>query len=456
MLLFRTRLPPLFVACALLALPAGLHAQGWGISEQKVTAFDMAAGDIFGAAVAIDGDLALVCNEWDDPNGTNSGSIYAYSWNGSSWQYDQKFSPSDGQLGDNFGRSVCMQGNLAVVGTHWDDDNGSKSGSAYVLQHDGLQWVEQQKLLASDGQANDAFGATVSIDGIWLAVGAWQEDQKGSNAGATYMYRLVGSSWVQAQKIVAPDGAGGDNFGRYVSVSGDCVLIGAWMEDQGGADAGAAYVFRYKGSEWVFEQKLVAFDAAPVDRYGWVTALQGDVAVVGAYEDDDLGNKSGSVYVYRHDGNSWVFEQKLLASDGTAGDWFGYSLALSGDRLTVSSIVAFAGVGPGHGYVFRYNGNQWVERQKLTPSDGADQDKFGFQIALSGSVVLSGAWRDDDAGPDTGSAYFFHCESVQPPPSPFGAIRRFAKDLGFGSGLPPGGASGQLGDPPSPAASHCW
>jgi hypothetical protein len=442
----------LYAGSALLALGCALPAQGLGIVEQKVTAFDMAAGDIFGAAVALDGNLALVCNEWDDDNGTDSGSIYAYHWDGTAWQFDQKLDPADNQAGDNFGRAVFMQGNLAIVSSHWDDDNGFHSGSAYVYEHDGSQWIEQQKLLPSDGQANDNFGNSLSFDGEWLAIGADREDQGGNNAGAIYIFRDTGSAWVQTQKLLAPDAASLDFFGRCVSVSGDWAVIGAWKEDQGGADAGAAYAFRYNGREWVFEQKLMAFDAAPGDLYGWATYVQDDVAVVSSYHDDDHGSDSGSVYVYRLDGLTWVFEQKLHAADAAAGGWFGYSLSISGNRLA----VAATGTGSGYAYMFRYDGTQWVERQKLTPSDGANQDKFGFQLAISGGTVLSGAWRDADAGPDTGSAYFYHCTSLLPPPSPFGLIQRFGQSFGFGPYPSPGTLPQSPAGMASRAAPACW
>ena len=445
------------LGCALLVLSTGLHVFAAQITDQKVTAFDMAAGDIYGAAVAVDGELAIVCNEWDDPNGLDSGSIYAYHWNGTQWQFDQKFSPADNQLGDNFGRSVCMQDGVAVVGTHWDDDKGLNSGSVYVLEHDGNEWVERQKLTAADGQPDDRFGNSVSLDGDWLAVSAWLEDQGGNSAGAVYLFRHNGSAWVQDQKLLAPDAAGGDNFGRYVSVSGDKVLIGAWKDDVGGGNSGSAYVFRHDGENWVHEQKLVAFDRAAGDLFGWVCSLRDDVAVVGAYADDELGSNSGSVYIYRFNGSSWVLETKLLASDGVANDWFGYCTAISGNRL----LVAATGNGSGRAFVYRYDGAQWVERARIAPSDGADQDKFGFHVAISGGVLLSGAWRDDDAGPDTGSAYFYRCKPpIQLAPSPDDLLRirlgRFLKtQLGFSlpkSSGPP--SSGPPGAPRTP--TDCW
>jgi len=453
----RKLLPLLIAGLALLALPVGLNAQTWGVVEQKVTAADGAASDIYGAAVAIDGDLAIVCNEWDDPNGEDSGSFYAYSWTGTAWQFDQKFSPSDAQAGDNFGRAIWLDGNRAFVTAHWDDDKGSKAGSAYYLEHNGTQWIQKQKLTASDGQANDRFGNAVSFDGDWLAIAAWLEDAGGGSAGAVYMFRWNGSAWIQHKKLVAPDSAGGDQFGRYVSVSGNKVLIGAWKDDAPSFDSGSAYVFRYNGAEWVLEQKLLAPDGATQDYFGWACALRDDVAVVGAHWDDDLGSNSGSTYVYRFNGLTWDFEQKLLPSDGVANDWFGYTTVLTGNRLVVASMVAPLGTGSGYAYVFKFNGNQWVEQVKLVPFDGADQDKFGFHLAASDGLVLVGAWRDDDHGSDSGSAYFYRCSYMQPPSTLRNLIRRMGMDLGFNPAKPLGGPTGgPTATPPASAPSKCW
>lgn len=384
------------------------------VGEQKVKSPDLAAGDIYGAALAIDGDVALVASEWDDDNGADSGAVFVYRCNGTSWRQEQKLKPADGQAGDNFGRSVSLHGNVAVVGAHWDDDNGINSGSVYVFRYDGKKWVQEQKLLAADGQADDRFGVSVAIDLDVIGVTAWLEDPVGNNnAGAAYIFRHDGNQWVQEQKLGASDAAQGDHFGRYICVSAGVAIVGAWHEDAGGSNAGAAYIFRHDGIQWFEEQKLVAWDAATDDSFGWACSLLGNVAVVGAYGDDDLGTESGSAYVYRFDGLAWQPDQKLLASNGTDGDRFGYATAMDGNQILVTAPVALQVLGgPGAIYVFRYNGADWVEHRKFVPSDGAAQDAFGFHGDLSGRVALTGSWRDDDAGPNSGSAYFYGLDQL--------------------------------------------
>jgi hypothetical protein len=185
-------------------------------------------------------------------------------------------------------------------------------------------------------------------------------------------------------------------------------LVGASGDDDNGSDSGSAYVFRFDGNSWVEEQKLVASDGALRDGFGCSVAISGDVALAGASGDDDNGIASGSVYLFRYSGSSWVQEQKLLASDGAAGDLFGSSVDISGDiTLVGASCDGDYGSKSGSAYIFRYNGSSWVQERKLIASDGENSDRFGYSVAVKGLKALVGAFRKDDFGFDTGSAYVF-------------------------------------------------
>jgi hypothetical protein len=245
-------------------------------------------------------------------------------------------------------------------------------------------------------------------------VGAAHDDDDGANSGSAYVFRWNGSSWVEEQKLLASDAAAGDMFGYRVSVSGDVALVGAKDDDDDGYASGSAYVFRWNGSSWVEEQKLLASDAAEADQFSESVSISGDVAMVGAAvamvgaaHDDDDGANSGSAYVFRWNGSSWVEEQKLLASDGAADDRFGGSVSVSGDVALIGASFNATGGSTGLAYVFRWNGSSWVEEQKLLASDGAAGDYFGFEVSISGDVALLGARWDDDNGNDSGSAYVY-------------------------------------------------
>ena len=245
---------------------------------------------------------------------------------------DYKLLASDGANGDEFGRSVAVDGDTVVVGADGDDDNGSNSGSAYVYRFDGTDWIET-KLLASDGASNDYFGYSVAVDGDTVVVGARYDDDNGPYSGSAYVYRFDGSDWIET-KLLASDGASDDQFGLSVAVDGDTVVVGTLVDGYyGGVES--AYVYRFDGSSWI-ETKLLASDGAEYDCFGYSVAVDGDTVVVGAYHDDDNGSSSGSAYVYRFDGTDWI-ETKLLASDGASNDYFGYSVAVDGDTVVVGA-----------------------------------------------------------------------------------------------------------------------
>ena len=378
------------------------------VGERKIKPADLAQGDIYAAAMAVDGNVALVASEWDDDQGKDSGAVFVYRCDGRQWVEEQKLLPSDGQAGDNFGRSLELDGNLAVVGTHWDDDNGEKSGSVYAFRYNGAAWVQEQKLLASDGKADDRLGNTVSVDGDVIVAGAWKKNGGGKNSGAAYVYRFNGLQWVQEQKLVASDREAYDGFGRHVSVSGNVIAVGTWQDDDGASNGGAVYMFRHTGTSWVQEQKLVASDAGTNSFLGWSVYLDGRTVVAGAYGDSPKGTQSGAAYVWRYDGASWSHEHKIVPRDGSAYDYFGFSIALDGDNLAVGAYVKLTEfLGPGAVYLYRYRNNEWSKFRKIVPSDGAPQDAFGFHVALKGKLLVTGSWRDDDAGADSGSAYLY-------------------------------------------------
>jgi hypothetical protein len=365
----------------------------------KLLGFDGAAGDYFGASVAVSADVAVVGAPYDDDNGGDAGSAYVYRWNGPSWTLESKLLASDGAGSDQFGWSVSVSGDVAVVGARFDDDNGGQSGSAYVYRWNGSSWVET-KLLASDGADGDFLGWSVAVSGDVAVVGAYADDDNGSASGSAYVYRWNGSTWVEEAKLLASDGAMNDQFGRSVGVNGDTVVVGAYQDDDSGNDAGAAYVYRWNGSSWLEEPKLLASDGAPLDSFGASVAVSGDLVVVGAPNDGDNGGNSGSVYVYRWNGWSWV-ETKLLASDGAAGDEFGYSVAASSDLAAVGAYRDDDNGGSaGSAYVYRWNGSLWVEEAKLLASDGAMGDQVGWSVGASGDVAVAGA-------PGSESAYVF-------------------------------------------------
>jgi hypothetical protein len=389
---------------------AGSARAAW-LEKQKLLASDGAANNRFGYSVSISGDYAIVGAVYDDDKGSNSGSAYIFRWDGTAWVQQQKLLASDGAASDYFGYSVSISGDLAIVGAFGDDDKGIDSGSAYIFKRDGTGWSQQQKLTASDGAGYDWFGYSVSISGDLAIVGAHRDDDKENNSGSAYIFKWDGTAWVQQQKLTASDGAARDWFGWSVSISGDKIIVGAYGDDDKGAKSGSAYIFRWDGTSWSQQQKLTASDGAAEDYFGYSVSISGDLAIVGAEGDDDEGSDSGSAYIFKWDGTSWSQQQKLLPSDGAAGDYFGYSVSISGNYAIVGAAYDDdKGDYSGSAYIFRWDGTAWVQQQKLTASDGADWDYFGYSVSISGDLAIVGAASNDDKGSNSGSAYVF--ESV--------------------------------------------
>jgi len=367
---------------------------------QELLASDGAQGDWFGFSVSISGDVAVV---GAIQTSQGPGAAYIFRSNGLSWVQEQKLLASDREEGDFFGASVSISGDVTLVGAPGDDDYGTNSGSAYIFRWDGSSWAQEQKLVTSS-----RFGAPVSISND-VAVVVSGHDNGSGVSGSVYVFRWNGSSWMFEQGLWALDGATDDYFGQSVSVFGDVVVVGASGDDDNGAESGSTYVFRRNGSSWVQEQKLLASDGAEDDMFGNSVTTSGDVVMVGAPLDDDHGASSGSAYVFHWNGSSWVENQKLLPSDGAQGDAFGQSISISGDNAVVGAYFDDDnGSLSGSAYVFHLDGSSWVQKHKLLPSDGADQDVFGYSVSASGSVALVGAFQNAALGGSSGAAYVFN------------------------------------------------
>lgn len=356
----------LYLIVFLIAIP--IYSQ-----TQKIVAFDRASSDEYGRSVAVSGDYAIVgtSNEDEDAAGGNTlsraGSAYIYKRDGSGvWNLEQKIVPSVRAVDDFFGFSVAISGTTIVVGAAKDDEDAVEanyltgSGSAYVFDRDGSGvWVQTQKIVATIRKSGDAFGGSISISGDYIAVGATSEDEDAaegsykSAAGGGYIFERNGAGvWNQIQKIVANDRLAGDYFGCDVSISGDYAIFGAYREDHDAAgggssmsSAGSAYIFERDGSgNWSQAQKIVASDRTAYDYFGFVVSLSGSYAAVGAHDEhhDASGganlSNAGSAYVYERDGvGVWNQVQKIVASDRNASDDFGRAIEISGDYIVVGA-----------------------------------------------------------------------------------------------------------------------
>jgi len=312
--------------------------------EAKIQASDAQASDGFGESVSIssDGNTAIVGARWEDTPSTSAGSAYIFTRSGSTWAQQEKLTASDAQATDYFGMSVSISsdGNTAIVGAYLEDTGGiTNAGSAYIFTRSGSSWTQRAKIQASDPEASALFGFSVSIsdDGNTAIVGARAVDTTASNAGAAYIFTRSGTTWSQQAKIQASDAAENDEFGTSVSISsdGDTAIVGAYKEDTP-VDSGAAYVFTRSGSTWSQQQKLEASDAQASAEFGFSVSISsdGNTAIVGARYDDTTATNAGSAYIFTRSGSSWSQQAKIQASDPEENDYFGYSVSISSDGDT--------------------------------------------------------------------------------------------------------------------------
>jgi len=372
------------------------------MQNAKLTASDADKNDQFGWSVSIFENRAIVGAFTDDENGEDSGAVYVFDFDGTTWNQSQKLMASDGAANDEFGYSVSLYGDFALIGA---SEKNQSTGAAYVFAYNGTTWTQSQILEPDDVKFGALFGISVSLFENRALIGALGDDFNGVNAGAAYVYAFNGSTWNLDQKILPIDGQQDDLLGRSVSLWQDRALISASDDDDNGQDSGSAYIFDYDGNTWNLTQKMTADDGEAGDRFGISVSLQGNRAVVGSDRDDDGGTNAGSVYVYEYDGMLWNQTQKLLVSDGGEFDFLGLSVSHSTDRLLIGS--------PGHNansgsvYVFDFDGTSWSQSQKLEVSDATGGSFFGVSVSVSFNQYLVGAFMDNADTTNSGSAYVF-------------------------------------------------
>jgi hypothetical protein len=336
------------------------------------------------------------------------------------WNENQKLTASDGAENDWFGISISINGDTAIIGASADDNF---KGSAYIFKLTGKIWTEQAKLIASDGASNDSFGYSVSLDGDTALIGSYRDSDYGEFSGSAYIFTRTGTTWTQQAKLIASDSEAWDRFGFSVSLYDDTALISAEGDNDNGQNSGSAYIFTRTGTTWTQQAKLIASDGAMFDYFGHSVSLDGDTALIGSRDDDDNGDMSGSAYIFTRTGTTWTQQAKLIASDGAENDWFGRSVSISGDTaLITAEYDDDNGVDSGSAYVFTRSGDKWMQEQKLLASDGAEEDLFGRSVYISGDIAIIGADADDDNGVDSGSAYVFIKNKLPEKPTIIGEI----------------------------------
>ncbi len=434
--------------------------------EAYAKASNTDAPDLFGWSVALSGDTLAVGAVWEASNATGidgdqsdntewqTGAVYVFIRSGSTWTQQAYIKASNSGGLDWFGYSMSLEGDTLAVGSPWEgssngnqgDNSASGSGAVYVFTRNGTTWTQQAYIKASNIDADDNFGYSVSLSGDTLAVGAPEEDSnaKGVNgdendnsapvSGAVYVFTRTGTTWNQQSYIKASNTDAYDWFGYSVSLSGNTLAVGAPEEasnaqgingdqaDNSAIYSGAAYVFIRTGATWTQQAYIKASNSMEGAWFGRSLSLSGDTLAVAAPDEsggstgingdqtvNGATSMSGAVYVFTRTGVTWTQQAYIKASNTGQTDTFGISVCLSGDSLAVgapneASVAKGiggdqadnSGVGAGAAYLFTRTGTTWTQQAYIKASNTDARDTFGFSVALSGDTLAVGA-------PDEGS-----------------------------------------------------
>ena len=307
-------------------------------------------------------------------------------------------------------------GDTLAVGVH--------EGLGYVKIYVGAakRWKEQAEIIAVAGGADinkgvPGFGWSVALTAIheygsadFAVIGAARDNPKGELSGSAYIFARSRNTWKEQAKLVPADGAKDDKFGWAVSIDRNIAAIGAPSDDDAGSGSGSAYVYTFDGKQWKQRAKLVPEELDKSAALGTSVVVQKNTVIAGAPKQTHSGVRfTGAAFIFRRDGERWVEHTKLIADDAAKSDGFGTSLAMSGDTVVVGAplVDTDRGKDTGAAYVFVRDGDGWKQQAKLSSSDAKKADQFGFSVAIAGNSVIVGAKTRDESEPGSGAAYSF-------------------------------------------------
>ncbi len=386
-------------------LGCGCTAVGQWLPGERLDGGDAAAGDAFGFGVALRAGLLAVGSPTNDVAGNDSGAVYLFEGGIGGWIQRAKLTAWDSTPGDWLGHSVAVAGSLVVAGAPLADPAGSESGAAYLFLESEGEWMQVQRLVASDAAAGARFGFAVAAGSGVVVVGAYQAD---GGRGAAYVFEEVGGAWVQTARLVSPNASVGSFFAQSLAVGDGVVAVGSMGDDGAGVDAGAVQRFERNGDgAWEFAETITAEDATAGALFGASVGLHGGVMVIGALAGDS-GPFTGAAYVFRNTGAGWIQESRLAPPVPAPNLFFGRAVAIYGSTAVVGSYRDDTGAtDAGAVLVYEESGGAWVHTATLLATDPDQGDGLGYAVAIEEGVIAAGAHGDDDNGAFSGAAWVF-------------------------------------------------
>ncbi len=401
------------------SLPKGLILLA--TEEAKLTdAMSPNLQDRFGWTVAVSGDTAVVGTPFDN---SGQGAALVFTRSGMTWSLQQRLVASDPMNNDQFGWAVAIDGDTIAVGARLVDVTVGMTtilnqGAVYVFTRSGGVWTQQQKLLETVGGTNQFFGQAVDVDGDSLIAGTFPKKQ-------AYVFTRSGGVWTQQQTLMpTPDT---NSFGNSVAIEGDTAIVGAPTAslDSNFNEEGAAYVFVRSAGVWTQQQMLTSPSPDVSAEFGISVGISGQSVIVGAPVDNNGAPFTGAAYVFTRSGVTWSLQQRITPSDGATADRFGQAAAIDGDRAVVGANnddVVMMNDNQGSAYLYERSGGVWGSEEKLVGSDSAANDEFGNAVAIDGcTAIIGAALHDLMPNMDEGTAYVF-VGMCTPTPMPTGCV----------------------------------
>ncbi len=364
------------------------------IGQTIITSPNPSIDGLFGVQVSAGGGTIVTS---DNPgNGGSIRHVYAFRKSGNNWAADGSLVNPAQVASDNFGASVSVDGNYAVVGA---PGVSGEQGRAYVFKRTGASaWNLEATLSGSDVVGGDQFGRGVAISGTTLVVGA---PAKSNGVGKAYVFSLSNGTWPEVAKLTPTDAPNG-RFGTWLTMHEDYMAVASHQREK-------VFVFKRNGSNWA--QQALLEPPVSDGSFGVSCSLFKDRLIVGALNDDEMGNNAGAVYAYKRTGDNWALEQKLFANDAAEAKSFGGRIALSENYAVIGALYEVFDINgtDGSAYIFQREGTNWSQIEKYnTP----EFDYMGWYNAIDGNTAVVGAYGSDIAAEDAGALYVYDLPAV--------------------------------------------
>ncbi len=390
----------LIISLCLCSVTVGFGQNG---CVENITPSDADDWFHFAKKIDVDGDRLACGSPQAIANGVyQAGAIYVYDWDGSNWN-ETKLISSNQVSYVNFGKDVAVKGNM-VVGAI-DDSSSNNDGSLHIFEYDGTNWNETI-VPANDDVNEDAFGESLILENNIIFVGAHEDrNASGTRTGAVYIYEWNGTQWIEA-KITPSDGLSGAEFGYSIHYEEGRLLVGAPNSTQAGIRSGCIYIFELVGSVWVEVDKLIPSSAIQLQEFGYSVSQDGDRIVAGSlYDEDSNGNYVGSIYVYDWNGSVWIEEK--ISPPANSDFQFGFEVDILENRIAVGARNFNSGIG--EAFIYDWNGSQWIQSSFDPVTSGL---AFGCSIEITEDRIFVGEFLDNYTIPggfatNAGSVHIF-------------------------------------------------